>query len=268
MKKPWPPEEIRARTMSRRTVLEWLGKAAVIPLGAEALAACTRIPAEAPRDAGSVDAVGADAVNPDPGAEVDPDAAGESLPFEPSGEHELYSSWPERTVDRQDLEDILSTWTLRVDGLVEEPLTLDFAQLTALTRQDQLMDLHCVEGWSVHDVPWNGIHLSTLFEIVRPLGSATHVTFHTMGERYNESLPLAIALEPHTILGYGVGGATLPVAHGFPLRLVVPRMFGYKSAKYVTRVELDDEAVDGFWVAYGYPYLGEVPESRLRPGRY
>ncbi|MBW2261857.1 MAG: molybdopterin-dependent oxidoreductase [Deltaproteobacteria bacterium] len=263
MKKQWPREEIRARTMTRRTVLEWLGKAAVIPLGAEAWAACTRTPAGVPADA-----AGADAVPSDTGSEVNPDAPDGSLPFEPSGEHELYSSWPERTVDRQELEEILSTWTMRIDGLVEEPLTLDFAELTGLTRQDQLMDVHCVEGWSVYDVPWNGIHLSTLFELVRPLESATHVTFHTMGERYNESLPLSIALEPHTILGYGVGGSTLPVAHGFPARVVVPRMFGYKSAKYVTRIELDDEAVEGFWVAYGYPYLGEVPESRLRPGRY
>lgn len=253
MKKQWPPEEIRARTMTRRTVLEWIGKAAVIPLGAEALAACTRTPGRTPADAG---------------AEVDRDVDGESLPFEPGGEHELFSSWPERTVDRQEIEEILETWTLRVDGLVEEPVTLSFAELTSLARQDQLMDFHCVEGWSVHDVPWNGIHLSTLFETVRPLGTATHVTFHTMGERYNESLPLDIALEPHTILGYGVGGSTLPLSHGFPARVVVPRLFAYKSAKYVTRIELDDEAVEGFWVAYGYPYLGEVPGSRLRPGRY
>jgi DMSO/TMAO reductase YedYZ molybdopterin-dependent catalytic subunit len=263
MKKRWPPEEIRAKTMTRRTVLEWLGKAAVIPLGAEALAACTRSPGGVPADA-----AGADAVHPDPGAEVNPDVPGESLPFEPDGTQEQFSSWPERTVDRQDIEDVLATWSLRVDGLVEEPLTLDFAQLTALTRQDQIMDFHCVEGWSVPDVPWNGIHLSTLFEIVRPLASATHVTFHTMGDRYNESLPLSVALEPHTILGYGVDGSTLPLSHGFPVRLVVPRLFAYKSAKYVTRIELDDKAVDGFWVAYGYPYLGEVPESRLRPGKY
>ena len=263
MKKRWPPEEIRAKTMTRRSVLEWMGKAAVIPLGAGALAACTRTGAGTPSGP-----VGADAINPDPGAEVDPDVEGESLPFEPEGDHELFSSWPERTVDRQEIDDILATWSLRVDGLVEEPVTLDFMQLTALTRQDQVMDFHCVEGWSVHDVPWNGVHLSTLFDIVRPRATATHVTFHTIGGHYNESLPLSVALEPRTIMAYGVDGSTLPLKTGFPLRLVIPRLLGYKNAKYIDRIELTDHPVKGFWVAFGYPYDGEVPPDRLRPGKY
>jgi DMSO/TMAO reductase YedYZ molybdopterin-dependent catalytic subunit len=263
MAKRWPPREVRENTLSRRSWLEWVGKAAVLTLGAETLAACTRAGSPSPDDAA------ADRPRPDGPPEASSDVPDEGLPFEPGEEgHDVYSGWPERTVDRQELEEILSSWSLRVDGLVEEGRTLTFAQLTTLPRQDQVMDFHCVEGWSVLDVPWNGVHLQTLLDLVRPLAAATHVTFHTFGDRYNESLPLSVALEPHTILGYGVGGSTLPLHHGFPLRLVVPRLFAYKSAKYVQRVELADGPVEGFWVDAGYPYLGEVPESRLRPGRY
>jgi len=242
--------------MTRRTWLEWIGKATVISLGADLLAACTR------RLAHPVDASSA----PDP---CSAEAADSSLPFAPGdGNLDIYSGWPERTVDRQDLEGILSSWTLTIDGLVDTEQVLSFASLLCLERLDQVKDLHCVEGWSVLDVPWSGVHLRTLLDLAHPLPGATHATFHTLGGRYNESLPLEIALEPSTLLAYGVGGATLPLEHGFPLRLVVPRLYAYKSAKYVQRVEITDHAVEGYWVSAGYPYLGDVPADRLRPGKY
>ena len=73
-----------------------------------------------------------------------------------------------------------------------------------------------------------------------------------------------MALEPKTLLAYGIDCATLPLDHGFPLRLVVPRLLGYKGPKYVHRIELTDGPIEGYWVARGYPYDGEVPESRHR----
>ena len=75
-------------------------------------------------------------------------------------------------------------------------------------------------------------------------------------------------MKPRTLLGYGVGGSTLPLEHGFPLRLVVPRLLGYKNAKYLERIEVTDHAVTGYWEEYGYPYEGEVSAERLRPGKY
>ncbi len=155
-----------------------------------------------------------------------------------------------------------------MDGLVETPVTLTFGQILGLPRQDQLVDFHCVEGWSVYDVPWNGVHLSQLFALVAPLAAASHVTFHTIGGTYNESLPLDIATEPKTLLAYGVNCNTLPLSHGFPLRVVIPRLLGYKSAKYIHRIELTDRPINGFWVARGYTYDGEVPENRLREGKH
>ena len=308
---------IEERTLSRRTLLEWLGKGATVALGAQLAAACgadvlsssgrrdARAGGGGGGDGGWRDAEGPD-VAPDGGSagggdsesgveadagraedgggHGDPDAAapdggqpaGEdagavtpAFPFEPGRpEGEFLRVWGERTVDPQDPAAILRTWELRVDGLVRQPLSLRFADIVALPRQDQVTDFHCVEGWSVWDVPWSGVHLSHLLQRAQPLASATHVTFHTVGGTYNESLPLPVALEPRTLLAYGVAGTTLPLRHGFPLRIVIPRLLAYKSAKYVQRIELADAPLEGFWVARGYPYDGTVPAGRLREGHY
>ena len=159
---------------------------------------------------------------------------------------------------------ILKDWKLTVDGMVDSPASYSFDELLALARQDQVSDFHCVEGWSVYDVPWNGLHLSALIKHAGLQKGVTHVTFHTVDGIYNESLPLDVALEAQTMLAYGVCGATLPLDHGFPLRLVVPRLLAYKNPKYVQRIEFTDHAVEGYWVQRGYSYEGEVPESRLR----
>ena len=155
-----------------------------------------------------------------------------------------------------------------MDGLASNPLTLGFADILALERQDQVTDFHCVEGWSVFDVPWNGVPLARVLDLAGAQPSATYVTFHSVGEVYEESLPIDVAREPKTLLGYGVDGSTLPLPHGFPVRLVVPRLLGYKNAKYLSRIELTDRAVTGYWESYGYSIDGEVPPERLRPGKY
>lgn len=297
---PKTPKKLSKRTISRRSLIDWFGKATVLALGGEALAACAAGDGGMPDagsfpdggddggfDAGSdgdrsdsdvtdgdveqdsVDGGGdGDGGSGDGDVEVDGGSSDDwdfSPPTEPP---EIFEEWPSRTVDRQNITDILSSWELQIDGMVDTPVTLTFLQLLELTRQDQITDFHCVEGWSVYDVPWNGVHLSTLLDLAGVRSEATHVTYHTINGEYNESLPLDVALEEKTLLAYGVADHTLPLTHGFPLRLVVPRLLAYKSAKYVQRIELTDEPVAGFWVALGYSYSGEVPEGRLREGRY
>jgi DMSO/TMAO reductase YedYZ molybdopterin-dependent catalytic subunit len=129
-------------------------------------------------------------------------------------------------------------------------------------------DFHCVEGWSVDDVPWNGVSLARMLDLAGADPSATYLSFYSVGGEYSESLPISVAREPRTLLGYGVGGSTLPLAHGFPVRLVVPRLYGYKNAKYLSRIEITDHAITGYWEQYGYSYGGEVPASLLRPGKF
>jgi DMSO/TMAO reductase YedYZ molybdopterin-dependent catalytic subunit len=248
--------ETSQTTISRRSLLSWLGKGAVLTLGGATLASCLG-------DAGPLDG-GPSWLDGDYDA-----GPTEGFPFSPGvGDHPVFKNWGERTVDQQDLEEILNSWRLRVDGMVETPNEYSFADLVDLEQNDMLVDFHCVEGWSVLDVPWNGLHLSTLFDQVGALPAATHVTFHTIGSEYNESLPIDVALEPKTLLAYGIAGNTIPLKHGFPLRIVIPRLLGYKSAKYIDRIELTNAEVHGFWVERGYPYDAEVPERRLRPGKY
>jgi DMSO/TMAO reductase YedYZ molybdopterin-dependent catalytic subunit len=274
MKNTRTTPELARQTVSRRSVLDWIGQATVLALGSEVLAACSpgaRHPVSSGGDDSAIDPADAEAG----GADADSDADGSrdgglgAWGFTPpQREPAIYDDWRERTVDRQDISEILARWRLRIDGLVERPVTLSFAEVLSLTRRDEVMDFHCVEGWSVLDVPWNGVHISTVLDLVDARPEATHVTFHTVNGRYNESLPLDVALEPNTLLAYGVAGHTLPLRHGFPLRLAVPRLLAYKSAKYVERLELTDHRVAGYWVAMGYLYMGEVPPRRLRDGRY
>jgi len=254
--KPTTPAFIATTTVERRTVLRWLGNATVLSLGGSALSACY---------GGSI----ADQPAPGTGAHDGGTPSAPAFPFAPgSGQGEIFTDWAENTVDEQDLTNLLANWTLTIDGLVTKPQVLRFPELLRLTRQDQVTDFHCVGGWSVEDVPWNGIRLAHLLDLVGVAPATTHLTFYSEGGKYTESLPLAIAREPRTMLAYGVGGSTLPLVHGFPLRLVVPRLFGYKNAKYLSRIEVTDHAVDGFWELYGYTYAAEVPDSRLRPGKY
>lgn len=176
--------------------------------------------------------------------------------------------WAERTVDPQNLAAILASWKLRIGGLVEHPLELGFCDLRDLGLSTQITDFHCVEGWSVYDVPWNGFPLSKLLDLVQPKDSAKFLEIHCVGDKYLESLAVSVAREPRSILAMGIDGSTLPLKHGFPARIVVPRLLGYKNPKFVERIELVDYEPQGFWPAFGYTNHGEVPSSRLRPGKY
>lgn len=227
--------------MTRRSLIDWMGKATVLGLTSRLLESCSNLAISNPK------------------ANV--------LTFQPgTNDTEILSNWTVNTIDPQDLASILSNWNLSVDGLVENPGVLTFSAMQALTRRNQTSNFHCVEGWSVLDVPWNGFHLSTLFDSVGPSSQATYVTFHTIGDIDNESLPMADALNPETMMAYGIDGSTLPLQHGFPLRLVVPYKWGYKSAKYVYRIELTDKPVNGYWENYGYSYDGNIPENILNSG--
>src|SRR5512145_619554 len=240
-------------SLSRRDLLGWIGNATVLALAPDLFCACDGAPAT-PVDPNTAGSAGASTTTPHASA---------SFPFEPSpAEGALYDTWRGNTVDPQDVRALLSSWRLAVEGLVERTVTLSFSDLLALPRQNQISDYHCVEGWSVFDVPWNGLHIDRLSELVRPTSEVTHVAFHCVGDVYRESLPIRVAREGQTLLAYGIAGNTLPLTHGFPLRLVVPRLFAYKSAKWVNRIVFTNAEEAGYWEQRGYPADAEVPASR------
>jgi DMSO/TMAO reductase YedYZ molybdopterin-dependent catalytic subunit len=139
-----------------------------------------------------------------------------------------------------------------VDGLVERPLSLTYAELLALPSVKQVSDFHCVEGWGVDNVPWEGIRLSTLISMVKPKPEARFLTFHSLTDTYRDSLSIQQAMLPDAILAYKMYDKPLPEPHGYPLRLIYPRMYGYKGAKWVYRVSFENRREVGYWEQRGW----------------
>ncbi len=147
----------------------------------------------------------------------------------------------------------LATYELTIDGMVANPLKLKWADITALPAVTNEADFHCVTGWSVPDVHWTGIHLKTLVAKASPHTNVRYVHYYSFDKVYTECLSLSEALDPTVLLAYSLNGKPLPQAQGFPLRLVVPKMYGYKSIKWVNRIEFSDKPLVGYWEARGYP---------------
>ena len=164
-------------------------------------------------------------------------------------------------------------WRLRVDGLVDRPLSLSLADIRALPSRTQITRHDCVEGWSCIG-KWTGAPLHHLLMMAGLKPSARYVVFHCADAidrkpdgspvPYYESIGLEDANHPQTILAYAMNGKVLPVAHGAPLRLRVERQLGYKQAKYVMRVEVVDsfahlgKGKGGFWPDVGYEWYAGI----------
>lgn len=144
---------------------------------------------------------------------------------------------------------------LTVDGAVANPLSLSWDELLALPAVSQVSDFHCVEGWGVKDVRWQGVRLQTLVDLVQPRNPA-FITFHSLGGVYKDSLTIDQALLPDTLLAYRMYEQPLTPPHGRPLRLIVPQMYGYKGPKWLTRVEFTGQRLVGYWEQRGWQIDG------------
>jgi DMSO/TMAO reductase YedYZ molybdopterin-dependent catalytic subunit len=153
----------------------------------------------------------------------------------------------------------LRTWRLKIEGRVEKPLTLRFDEIRALPRKIQTRNFICVEGWGLDHQKWEGIHLKEILSKVKINPKAKFVSFYATGGQYSDSLSIQQALEPETMLAYRVNGKDLSPENGFPLRLVVPRMYAYKSVKWVERIVLTERQGVGYWEKFGYPSEGSIP---------
>jgi len=164
----------------------------------------------------------------------------------------LFSSFPVNAVEAIPNK-TWSDWSLTVDGLVDKPLTLDAAGWQALPRFAETADFHCVEGWSVDALRWGGVTPATILKHAKVRPEGTYVVFHAYTGEYLDSLPIGLVNDPQTVLADTLDGQPLPAQHGGPLRLVVPKQLGYKNVKWVTRIEVTDKPVTGYWEHYGYP---------------
>jgi DMSO/TMAO reductase YedYZ molybdopterin-dependent catalytic subunit len=158
-----------------------------------------------------------------------------------------------------------AAYRLTVDGRVDHPLTLSLADLQALPATRLVRDFQCVTGWRVPRVHWQGVALSVLLDRAGVQSSGKALRFESFDGLYTESLTLAEAYRPDVIAAYSMLGAPVTRAHGGPVRLYVAPMYGYKSLKWLSRIEVVNQVEPGYWETVGnYDVEGWVGHSNGR----
>jgi len=130
-------------------------------------------------------------------------------------------------------------WRLAVDGMVAHPASFSLAELKTFPSRTQITLIACEEGWS-YIAEWRGVPLSHILDLVGAAPQVRYVVYRSIQPDWWESIDMADALHPQTLVTHGMNGGELPVAFGGPLRLRVPRQLGYKNVKYITRLTLTD----------------------------
>jgi DMSO/TMAO reductase YedYZ molybdopterin-dependent catalytic subunit len=172
----------------------------------------------------------------------------------PPGQH-LVKDWPvldlgiQPTVARD-------TWRLDVTGAVDNPVSWDWLTFLAQPQTRETTDIHCVTTWSRYDNGWEGIATRDLLALVEPKAEARFVMLHSY-DGYTTNLPLEDFAAEDAILAHSWNGAPLPREHGGPLRLVVPHLYFWKSAKWLKRIDFMPADRRGFWEERGYHDRGD-----------
>ena len=144
-----------------------------------------------------------------------------------------------------------TNWKLKVYGLVENELNLDWDAFQALPQTTDVSDFHCVTRWTRLDMDWLGVKAQDLLMMAVPLDAAKHVTLHGY-DSYTTNLPLEALLDDDVIVAHSVLGYPLTTAHGGPVRMIVPKRYAWKGAKWLKAIELHEFDRRGFWEVRGY----------------
>ncbi len=145
----------------------------------------------------------------------------------------------------------LATWDFRVFGEVENEVVLTYDELQALPQTEITVDIHCVTRWSRFDTSFKGVHWRELAKLARPRPSARFVLAHAE-QGFTSNVPLDALEDEHALIAWQADGEPLEPDHGWPLRLVVPSRYFWKSAKWLRGLELLASDQPGFWERYGY----------------
>lgn len=183
------------------------------------------------------------------------------MPNLPVGQH-LVRNWP--VLDLGVTPQIArSDWRLELCGLVEKPVTLDWAGFNALPQTEDVSDFHCVTTWSRLDNRWKGVRFSDLAELCVPLAEANFVetTGYDLAPGtnipYTTNLPLERAVEEDVLLVHEWEGEPLTAEHGGPVRMITPKLYAWKGAKWIRRIEFLSQDRLGFWEVRGYSNTAE-----------
>lgn len=142
-------------------------------------------------------------------------------------------------------------YKLRVHGEVESPFEIDFASLLKMPQVDQTCDVHCVTKWTCLDTQWTGVRVAELAARAKPKPGARHVVFEA-AHGYTANVPLREALAPSVLVAHRLGGQAIPRAHGAPVRVLVPDLYFWKSAKWLTGIRFVARDEPGYWETRGY----------------
>jgi len=145
----------------------------------------------------------------------------------------------------------LASWDFKVFGEVDEPVTLAYDELQALPQTEITVDIHCVTRWSRFDTSFKGVRWRELAQLVRPRPAARFVVAHAE-QGFTSNVPLEALEDDNALIAWEADGAPLEPEHGWPLRLVVPSRYFWKSAKWLRGLELLAADQPGFWERYGY----------------
>jgi DMSO/TMAO reductase YedYZ molybdopterin-dependent catalytic subunit len=145
----------------------------------------------------------------------------------------------------------LAEWSLTLDGLVGNPTALTWAQFNALPQVEDVSDFHCVTTWSKYDCRWGGVAFTTLFEFVQPKPEARFVYF-TSYDGYSTNVPLDHCLDDDVLIATRFDGAPVTREHGGPARVIIPKLYAWKGAKFVQTISFLAEDRLGFWEVRGY----------------
>jgi len=183
------------------------------------------------------------------------------LPKIPIDQH-VVQNWPVLSLGESP-EIPLAKWRLEVGGLVENPFTLTWEELLSLPQVEDVSDFHCVTTWSRLDNHWRGVQFKTIAELAVPRENAKWILTTgydrdvTSGEEYTTNLPLARAIEDDVLLVHTWEGKPLPRDHGGPCRMITPKLYAWKGAKWIRKIEFLDRNHRGFWEVRGYSDTAE-----------
>ncbi len=150
----------------------------------------------------------------------------------------------------------LDRWRLRVFGLVQFEQDLDWAAFQALPQTTSVSDFHCVTRWSQLDMVWRGVLARDLLVLASPLETARFVTLHGYDD-YTTNLPLMALLDDDVIIAHSWSDQPIPREHGGPVRIIVPKRYAWKGAKWLKAIELHERDRPGFWEVRGYHNEGD-----------
>ena len=183
------------------------------------------------------------------------------MPQLPIGQHEV-KNWP--VLDLGEQPDIQTTeWALEIGGLVDNPLRLTWDQFLALPQTDDISDFHCVTTWSRFNNRWRGVQFKTIAELAVPREDAHYVlctSYDFMPGSsipYTTNVPLVRALDRDVLLVHTWEGQPLPREHGGPCRMITPKLYAWKGAKWIRKIEFFAEDRKGFWEIRGYSNSAE-----------